>query len=45
MFFTKGGWSSLPRGRSIKHFYREVKKAEERDRRERASRVRRVLFV
>ena len=30
---------------TIKHFYREVKKAEERDRRERASRVRRVLFV
>ena len=29
----------------ISHFYREVKKAEERDRRERASRVRRVLFV
>ena len=30
---------------AIRHFYREVKKAEERDRRERASRVRRVLFV
>ena len=30
---------------AISHFYREVKKAEERDRRERASRVRRVLFV
>ena len=30
---------------TISHFYREVKKAEERDRRERASRVRRVLFV
>ena len=30
---------------TIKHFYREVKKAEERDRRERANRVRRVLFV
>ena len=30
---------------TISHFYREVKKAEERDRQERASRVRRVLFV
>ena len=30
---------------TISHFYREVKKAEERERRERASRVRRVLFV
>ena len=30
---------------AIGHFYREVKKAEERERRERASRVRRVLFV
>ena len=30
---------------TISHFYREVKKAEERDRRERANRVRRVLFV
>ena len=30
---------------TISHFYREVKKAEERDRRERARRVRRVLFV
>ena len=29
---------------TIKHFYREVKKAEERERRERANRVRRVLF-
>ena len=28
---------------TISHFYREVKKAEERERRERASRVRRVL--
>ena len=30
---------------TISHFHREVKKAEERDRQERASRVRRVLFV
>ena len=30
---------------TIMHFYREVKKVEERERRERASRVRRVLFV
>ena len=30
---------------TISHFYREVKKVEERERRERASRVRRVLFV
>ena len=30
---------------TISHFYREVKKAEERERRERANRVRRVLFV
>ena len=31
---------------TISHFYREVKKAEERERRkERVSRVRRVLFV
>ena len=30
---------------TIGHFYREVKKAEERERQERASRVRRVLFV
>jgi len=30
---------------TISHFYREVKKQEERERQERASRVRRVLFV
>ena len=30
---------------TIGHFYREVKKAEERERQEQASRVRRVLFV
>ena len=30
---------------TISHFYREVKKAEKRERRERASHVRRVLFV
>ena len=30
---------------TIGHFYREVKKVEERERRERANRVRRVLFV
>jgi len=29
----------------IRHFYGEVKKQEERERLERASRVRRVLFV
>ena len=29
---------------TISHFYREVKKVEERERRERANRVRRVLF-
>ena len=30
---------------TISHFYREVKKQEERERQERVSRVRRVLFV
>ena len=47
-FFMAAHLSEVYCGNSwltISHFYREVKKAEERERRERANRVRRVLFV
>ena len=47
-FYMAAHLSELYCGNSwltISHFYREVKKQEERERRERASRVRRVLFV